>query len=83
MASTLLPHLISRGGAMNVGDVVRLNGPIPQNEYFAIVAFVSIALYNVIDLLCIIFTRFKRRSGLYFMSFYVATGGIPPTPSPI
>lgn len=42
----------------------------------AIVALISIALYNVAELNFIIATTFKRRSGLYFWSFIVATWGI-------
>ena len=42
------------------------------------VAFMTISLYNVIDLNVIIFTTFKRRTGLYFWSFLVATWGIAP-----
>lgn len=42
------------------------------------VAFSTIALYNVIELNAIIFATFKRRQGLYFWSFIVATWGIAP-----
>src|SRR5579871_5728122 len=41
-------------------------------------AFFSIALYNIIELNCIIFSTFKRRSGLYFWSFIFAAWGIAP-----
>lgn len=41
-------------------------------------SFASIALYNVIELAYIIFATFKRRKGLYFWSFIVATGSILP-----
>ncbi|KAK3348671.1 hypothetical protein B0T25DRAFT_227560 [Lasiosphaeria hispida] len=44
----------------------------------AITIFPSIALYNVAELSFIIFATFKRRSGLYFWSFVVATWGIVP-----
>ncbi|GME44304.1 Integral membrane protein [Neofusicoccum parvum] len=40
--------------------------------------FLAISFYNVIELLVIIFTTFKQRSGLYFWSFIVATVGIAP-----
>ncbi|EAQ84193.1 hypothetical protein CHGG_10597 [Chaetomium globosum CBS 148.51] len=43
-----------------------------------IVVFISVALYNVGELAFIIMATFKRRSGLYFWSFVVATGGIVP-----
>ncbi|EOA83566.1 hypothetical protein ACJQWK_00559 [Exserohilum turcicum] len=39
-------------------------------------AFLSIALYNFLELNAYIFTSFKRRRGLYFWSFTVATYGI-------
>lgn len=42
------------------------------------VAFMTISLYNVLDLTVIIFATFKRRTGLYFWSFLVATWGIAP-----
>ncbi|KAH7349391.1 integral membrane protein [Plectosphaerella cucumerina] len=41
-----------------------------------IVVFLSIALYNVLELNFSIFTTFKRRNGLYFWSFTIATWGI-------
>ncbi|KAL2015452.1 hypothetical protein VTK56DRAFT_5396 [Thermocarpiscus australiensis] len=44
----------------------------------AIIVFVSVAFYNVVELSFIIFATFKRRAGLYFWSFIVATWGIAP-----
>ncbi|KAH8585406.1 hypothetical protein B0O99DRAFT_461466, partial [Bisporella sp. PMI_857] len=44
----------------------------------AMVAFLAISLYNIIELNVIIFATFKRRAGLYFWSFIVATWGIGP-----
>ncbi|KAL5371428.1 hypothetical protein DPSP01_014271 [Paraphaeosphaeria sporulosa] len=41
-------------------------------------AFLSIALYNVIELNFLIFAIFKRRKGVYFWSLLVATWGIVP-----
>jgi hypothetical protein len=41
-------------------------------------AFLSIALYNVIELNFLIFAVFKQRKGLYFWSLIVATWGIVP-----
>ncbi|RFU80159.1 hypothetical protein TARUN_2074 [Trichoderma arundinaceum] len=41
-----------------------------------IIVFLSLALYNVIELLCIIWGTFKRYAGLYFWSFLIATIGI-------
>ncbi|KAI4650981.1 uncharacterized protein J4E88_005052 [Alternaria novae-zelandiae] len=38
--------------------------------------FLSIALYNFLELNVYIFTLFKRRSGLYFWSFTISTWGI-------
>ena len=43
---------------------------------FAIIVFISIALYNVIELNFIILATFKKRRGLYFWSFLAATWGI-------
>jgi len=43
-----------------------------------IIVFISMALYNVIELSFIILATFKRRSGLYFWSFVVATWSIAP-----
>jgi len=42
------------------------------------VAFSTIALYNVFELSIIIYVTFKQRKGLYFWSFIVATLGIIP-----
>lgn len=43
---------------------------------FVITAFISLALYNVLELIIIIFTKFKKRRGLYFWSMLIATVGI-------
>ena len=78
--SLLAPLLSARDDphANEPGAEVRLTGVIPMRTYFAVVAFTSVALYNVVELSCIIFKTFKRRSGLYFIAFCVATYGIPP-----
>lgn len=41
-----------------------------------VVVFLSIALYNFLELNVQVFTTFKRRKGLYFWSFTIATWGI-------
>ncbi|KAM0326520.1 hypothetical protein ACHAQA_006389 [Verticillium albo-atrum] len=41
-----------------------------------IAVFISIALYNVVELNFIILATFNKRSGLYFWSFVIATWGI-------
>ncbi|KAH7348814.1 hypothetical protein BKA65DRAFT_477197 [Rhexocercosporidium sp. MPI-PUGE-AT-0058] len=41
-------------------------------------AFLAISFYNMIELIVIIFTTFKSRSGLYFWSFVAATVGFAP-----
>lgn len=42
----------------------------------AVVVLLSVALYNFLELNVQIFTTFKRRQGLYFWSFTIATWGI-------
>lgn len=49
---------------------------IDQTDLTIIIVFLSLALYNVIELACIIWGTFKRYAGLYFWSFLVATLGI-------
>jgi len=44
----------------------------------SIIVFISMALYNVVELSFIILATFKRRSGLYFWSFVVAAWSIAP-----
>ncbi len=44
----------------------------------AMIAFLAISFYNVLELDVIIFSSFKRRRGLYFWSFLAATNGIAP-----
>ncbi|PVI07355.1 hypothetical protein DM02DRAFT_497150, partial [Periconia macrospinosa] len=41
-------------------------------------AFLSIALYNVLELTFLVFTTFKKRTGLYFWSVNIANWGIAP-----
>lgn len=43
-----------------------------------ILVFISLSYYNVVELSFIILATFKRRRGLYFWSFVVATWGIAP-----
>ncbi|KAM6514016.1 hypothetical protein FALCPG4_015199 [Fusarium falciforme] len=57
---------------MGYVDNSSVDGPIR----FAMVSVIGIALYNVIELNFIVFSIFKRKSGLYFWSFFVATWGI-------
>ncbi|RYP19690.1 hypothetical protein DL765_003205 [Monosporascus sp. GIB2] len=49
---------------------------IPFHASVVIATFIGIALYNVVELNVIILRTFKRRRGLYFCSFVVATWGI-------
>ncbi|KAL2820310.1 hypothetical protein BJX63DRAFT_444596 [Aspergillus granulosus] len=49
---------------------------IPRPETYAVIAFLSIALYNVLELTFLLFLVFKHRRGLYFWSFFVATWGV-------
>lgn len=78
-ATTLLARGATGGDKMTGQDGPVSGGSLPrQQTIFAVVAFTTVALYNVIELTCIIFTTFKKRRGLYFISFCVATWGIPP-----
>lgn len=52
--------------------------PITGAKAFFMVSFFTIALYNFIELNFIIVATFKRRKGVYFWSFVVATWGIAP-----
>lgn len=52
------------------------NSTVTGPALFVITAFISLALYNVLELIIIIFTKFRKRSGLYFWSMLVATIGI-------
>ncbi|KAK5995285.1 hypothetical protein PT974_03686 [Cladobotryum mycophilum] len=64
---------------MAVGMQIRSFGSaegLPQASLTIIVVFLSLALYNVVELVCIIFTTFKRYAGVYFWSFSIATLGI-------
>jgi len=61
--------------------MVRDNGvgddyKIPYSMALTLMVFMSIAVYNVIELTLMIFFTFKRRKGLYFWSLLVATYGI-------
>jgi hypothetical protein len=58
------------------GIVGGVNASLPI--LMTMVAFLSIALYNVIETTFLVFAVFKRRKGLYFWSFIIATWGIVP-----
>ena len=52
------------------------NVELGRSLAMGLAALTAIALYNVAELCFIIAVTFKRRSGLYFWSFVVATAGI-------
>jgi hypothetical protein len=63
-------------GNLTTGDS---NGPaVSPSISPAMIVFLAISFYNVIELDVIIFSSFKRRQGLYFWSFLAATNGIVP-----
>lgn len=63
---------------MTIQDIGNhLNSKISRPVSYVVTATLSVALYNVLELTFILFLTFKRRSGLYFWSFFVATWGIP------
>ncbi|KAH7112033.1 hypothetical protein EDB81DRAFT_671042 [Dactylonectria macrodidyma] len=72
LTSALIKRIKIDHGMINSSSVDRGN-------MFAVVAFLSIAFYNAIELAVIIYATFKKRRGLYFWSFIIATCGIPPT----
>jgi hypothetical protein len=47
-----------------------------NTEDIFVVIFISIALYNFIELHVLILSHFRRRKGLYFWSFTIATWGV-------
>src|SRR6266699_1312195 len=49
---------------------------LSQTSMIIIIVFLTISIYNVIELICIIFGAFNRYTGLYFWSFLTATLGI-------
>ncbi|KAH7076355.1 hypothetical protein BKA63DRAFT_412157 [Paraphoma chrysanthemicola] len=60
----------------DVGIVGGVNASLPILT--TMVAFLSIALYNVIETTLLVFAVFKQRKGLYFWSFIIANWGIVP-----
>jgi hypothetical protein len=52
------------------------NSAITRPAAIVVTVFMSLALYNVLELIFIIFTKFKKRRGLYFWSMLVTTIGI-------
>ncbi|GKZ25735.1 hypothetical protein AbraIFM66951_005781 [Aspergillus brasiliensis] len=54
----------------------RLGSELSLVESYTVTSFFSIAIYNVLELTFILFVSFKRRGGLYFWSFFIATWGI-------
>ncbi|OAL02349.1 hypothetical protein IQ06DRAFT_293028 [Phaeosphaeriaceae sp. SRC1lsM3a] len=64
------------GKEEDVGIVGGVNASLPI--LMTMVAFLSIALYNVIEITLLVFAVFKQRKGLYFWSFIIAAWGIVP-----
>ncbi|OJZ80317.1 hypothetical protein ASPFODRAFT_148037 [Aspergillus luchuensis CBS 106.47] len=54
----------------------KLGSQLSRPVTYVINSFLSIALYNVVELTFILLLTFKSRKGLYFWSFVVATWGI-------
>ncbi|KAI5458326.1 integral membrane protein, partial [Mariannaea sp. PMI_226] len=52
--------------------------PVAIKISYPIVVFMTISLYNVIELNVLILATFKKRNTLYFWSFLAATNGIAP-----
>lgn len=61
---------------MAPSDSMSKDPVVPYGTAIAIGSFLAIAMYNSIELVFIIITTFKKRSGLYFWSFIFATVGI-------
>ncbi|CAG9992917.1 unnamed protein product [Clonostachys byssicola] len=58
-------------------DIRTSNGQrVPTLDGHILLVFSCIALYNVIELIYIIWITFKRHSGIYFWTFIIATLGI-------
>ena len=64
------------GRVQDAGIVGGVNAGLPI--LMTMGAFLTVALYNVIELTLLIFTTFRQRKGLYFWSMLVATWGIAP-----
>ncbi|PLN84728.1 hypothetical protein BDW42DRAFT_191338 [Aspergillus taichungensis] len=61
---------------MYLDDVgLKKNSTVPRPVTYGVTAFVSISLYNVLELTFLLLITFKHRSGLYFWSFFVSTWG--------
>ncbi|RMJ21456.1 hypothetical protein PHISP_07676 [Aspergillus sp. HF37] len=58
----------------NIGSTLGSNIKPPIT--YVVTSFLSIALYNVLELTFILFLTFKRRGGLYFWSFLTSSWGI-------
>lgn len=52
------------------------NSIVTGPELYVITSFISLALYNVVELNALIFNTFKLRSGVYFWSMFITTWGI-------
>ncbi|KAJ0107068.1 hypothetical protein J7T55_006946 [Diaporthe amygdali] len=55
---------------------ISTGGLSPGPAVTIVECFLTVAFYNVIELNVIIYSSFRRRTGLYFWSFVVATWGI-------
>lgn len=63
--------------ARELRDVIKVESPT-GGQAIVVAVFLSIALYNFIELNFIIAATFKRKGGLYFWSFLVATWALLP-----
>ncbi|KAF2737873.1 hypothetical protein EJ04DRAFT_574348 [Polyplosphaeria fusca] len=63
---------------MAVDNGIGIGYSVPYHLALTMIAFLAVAVYNVIELTLVIFTTFKRRGGLYFYSLLVSSWGIVP-----
>ncbi|KAK5997065.1 hypothetical protein PT974_02416 [Cladobotryum mycophilum] len=64
-------NLTVSGGGITPDSIVTGSGAV------MVATFLALAMYNFLELNAIILTTFKKRAGLYFWSFMVATWGLP------
>lgn len=65
-----MAYLREEGNGLTGADVVS------HPALFVILAFLTVAFYNVLELTVFIYTTFKKKNGLYFWAMVLATWGI-------
>ena len=70
------PHVLAKANSTKTASTKTFFNKHHNTEALEFIIFNALVLYNVLELLILVFTTFRRFTGLYFWSVLAATLGI-------